>query len=349
MPKITRKYVSNKHIEKHRSEELRAKYLAEKAAIQQTDDYKRQEAERKITQEKSKKKDLEEKEQFLLLETSRNNLAYEMINDLKNELIKGVNDRQIVDLLIVKYSAQLVELRNMSEKVSNPNKLVTKNTSLYIGLWLKLVNENPLFLIHAPKEIFSNLSLPISKIKGEDRVELQTHLEEFNMFANKAFVNRYGKHFPKYIDRMNLDLSDPTPFHISLRHDPSGFERICTEYQNTLTEGRILLDTFNAVPDLFIYLSTEKQLILKDKLPAKVGKYLYDHPELLDTLPTTFFKRNELKYIFTHIAKSNLKLAFGERIKRHPALVEFLSVSKLETNYHTPDPKKKSTNIEPNI
>lgn len=326
-------HIAEERLEKMESEDRRKRYLAEREAIKQTPEYKENLALRQKWQELDHTRKEENAAKWTLLEKFMENLVSEMTALFNDLTMKNPNTapHKIATQVSQNFKLDIAFIEENSKTIELPVKWRGTTQTLLTLFWNKVIKICPVFMVNAPKETFSVAYLPMSMVVGEDRQVLQQHLEEFGLFNDKNFTHNYVRFFPDHIDKLRIDLNDLGPLYSCLKLDYTSFERLSDYDKGVLYRSDGVVAVFKKCPNIFEYLPIEQKLKLKDKAPSTLATYLYNNPEILDSLPTNFFVNGELKYLFSScpFGKAKLREVLGEHAKRHPALDEYLSAKKV--------------------
>jgi len=325
MAKLTRQKVLENTLERMERADIAKKYQEDKKKYESTPEHLEFVKRRKLLQESTRIKKNENEENLRSLEIFNIIRSFEDLNDGK------VDEYEIYTKVLDKFSKELSFLEKQAPTITYPSYMTALDQTFYTDLWDKLVKRLPIFLLGAPKFTFNVSGLPFNKLSNENRLRLQTHLEEYDLFKSSKFTSYYGKYFPDHVESLNIDLSNLSQLYGCLRLDYTCFNRLSKYDKEQLYTGKTLIETFKVAPRICIYLPRAQQTKIKKEGSSSFVKYLVANPDVLDSLPTDFFDENEMKYTFSCMSKARLLEAFGDRAKRFPAFVKYLNI-KVDTD-----------------
>lgn len=310
-------------------------------------------------------KEKQKSAQIVAENTSKFNKEFN--DNFVDELVASFNNIGINQTLL-DYRDKIAQLIECSNLVQQNSKLTIK-TPLSDAFFIKLAIKYPDFILYLPIKCFSYSkceSFQFTALSAEKLDLLDKRLTEAGLFEDETFKKRLLKFFPKHIRSMNYEQA---LFALTL----------CPSCYTLLKPGDALRSSFHQNPKILIsiirssplvvqYLSKEEFDIIPEENISIIGGAIDKAPQVLQNLPTDFFKKHNPKYVFPsvkHKVKTKIIEYYTQQadlgktdtspediINRFPELAEYFNSPRIIANpkksYPRKEENKQNDNVEEN-
>lgn len=190
----------------------------------------------------------------------------------------------------------------------------------------------------SPTSIFARAgkSLPLFLLDESQLQQLQSKLEEKNLFTNPVFLKNYVKYFPDYINKIT-DIND---IFYALSKKPEMYIKFknCNTFSamnNNIKNYKLLL---SSAPKALIYMSDDEINFVANASPSRIGLVINRCPETITRLSNKFFDKYPPKQIFgTCRSKQDVLNNLSDYLSDYPTLKEYLTKFAYNTPKHSDD------------
>lgn len=241
-----------------------------------------------------------------IIEYSNTHSAEESINHFLPEIRKWKDLHDEYDVLAKQFNSQ--------------------HSSDYSDLFIDLSRNNAEFLMLSPTSIFARAgkSLPLFLLDESQLQQLQSKLEEKNLFTNPVFLKNYVKYFPDYINKIT-DIND---IFYALSKKPEMYIKFknCNTFSamnNNIKNYKLLL---SSAPKALIYMSDDEINFVANASPSRIGLVINRCPETITRLSNKFFDKYPPKQVFGTCTtpKRELQKKLEQYLPDYPTLKEYL-------------------------